>query len=454
MVYYSGGAKGASTHFYYVPIILAAFWFGQLGAIAAAVLSAFLCGPHMPADVETHTVQRISDLFFRTSFFFVVAVVTSSLSRRLAKRASEFATLFEVASAVSSSLRLGEVLHTIVERIVGVMGVKGAIIRLLGGDGSTLPLGASHGLSREYLDKGEIRVEDSPFDKRLLLGDPVQVLDVASTRDLQYPEAVKQEGIRSIIGVSLTPKEKSVGVMRLYAASRRKFSAEEIELVRTFANQAAVAIENASLYENIRLGYYETVRALTLAIEAKDPPTLGHSERVTNLLLRMGRRLELPEETLEVLGFAGLLHDIGKIGSPDASAQEAADARLIYELHPLIGRTILSPVRFLKPFVPMIQHHHERLDGSGFPEGISGENISWEGKVLAIVDNYDMLVSGMDSRQEPLPEREALLHIVRGKGTLFDPELVDLFSQMMREEGESSQSVPASPPWFGGTNGG
>jgi len=439
LVYYSGGARGASPNFYYVPIVLAAFWFGDLGAIFAAVLSAFLCGPHMPANVEAHEAQGAIDVLVRTCFFYVVGVVTSSLSRRLARRANEFATLFEVASTVSSSLNLKEVLSQIVERISGVMDVKGCIIRLLRENENSLPLGASHGLSQRYLEKGEVRLDESPIDRTLLAGEPVQIVDVRRSKELQYPDATKDEGIRSIIALSLTPKDKPVGVMRLYSASRRRFSPGEVELIRTFANQAAVAIENATLYENIKHGYYETVRALTLAIEAKDPPTLGHSERVTELLLETCRRLELPEETLEVLGFAGLLHDIGKIGSPETPVTESAGSRLIYELHPLIGRTILTPVRFLKPAIPMIQHHHERLNGSGFPEGLKGDGISWEGKILGIVDAYDALVSGMHS-QEALSPEDALAEIKAGSGVLFDPELVDVFVDVMSQRASSSGS--------------
>jgi len=434
LVYYSGGAQGASAHFYYLPIIISAFWFGDLGAILVAVLAAFLCGPYMPENVQAAKEQGLEDILVRTCFFYVVGVVTSSLSGRLARRAREFATLFEVASAVSSSLKLGEVLSTIVNRVVGIMGLKGAIIRLLKENNSLLPLGASHGLSQKYLDKGDITLEESPLDRRLISTGSVHVIDVAKTDELQYPGAAQEEGIRSIIALPLAPKEKTVGVMRLYSSSRRKFSPEEIELIRTFANQAAVAVENATLYENIKRGYYDTVRALTLAIEAKDPPTLGHSERVTDLLLQMGARLKLPEETLEVLGFAGILHDIGKLGSPEAGGDEPAGSRLIYELHPLVGRAILSPVRFLKPLLPMIQHHHERLDGSGFPEGLRDDAISWEGRILAVVDAYDILVSGMDSHQPPLSERDALRQITEGRGKLFDPELVDVLAALLAEQ--------------------
>ena len=222
----------------------------------------------------------------------------------------------------------------------------------------------------------------------------------------------------------------------------------------TFAHQASVAIENAELYEDIRRNYYETVRTLTRAIEAKDIETYSHSERVTDLVEKIAREVGIPDEQCELLQFGSILHDVGKIGleATDAAANEqpGESAQVFYRMHPLIGQSILAPVTFLQSVLSVVTHHHERWDGSGFPEGLEGDAIPYEARIVSIADAYDRLIHPLDPAAESgVSPREALHEIVAGAGTKFDPELVAAFRRVMMhhwQEDDSSTQPTAEVP--------
>jgi putative nucleotidyltransferase with HDIG domain len=232
-------------------------------------------------------------------------------------------------------------------------------------------------------------------------------------------------------------KDSALGVMRVYAHAERSFSRDEAALLGAFAHLAAIAIENAQLYEDMRRSYYETVRALTIAIEARDPITYGHSERVTTIADRLAERLGLSEEEREYLRFSTILHDIGKIGvetpSLDGLGPAEPDLRMFYEMHPIIGRSILAPIEFLAPVCDVVLHHHERWDGAGFPQGIAGEQIPLQARLVAVVDTYDRLVHGVNGEGGADPA-DAFAQIKAMSGTRFDPALVDAFMRMSTEE--------------------
>ena len=434
------GTQSIAVHFYYLPIIYAGFMFGDYGAILASLSAAFLCGPWMPATVEAsgaevvRTLQTPWDIALRAGIFYVLGIFASRVSGALRRRTSEAETLYEVARDISSSLRLREVLDSIAQHAVAVLDARACTIRLLDEDNDELTAAASAGLSQTYLQKGPVTVAQSALDKRVLDGEAVAILDVRADPLFQYPEAAREEGLTSVLSLPLRSKEAVLGVIRIYAHRRRQFRRHEIELLTAFADHAAVAIENAELYEDIRRNYYETVRALTIAIEARDSATYGHSERVTELADRLAAELGMPEEERELLRFGAILHDIGKIGV----AEQMLDARegpledqMFYQMHPLIGRSILQPVGFLESIMDVVVYHHERWDGTGFPERLKGEEIPFYARLAAVVDAYDRAVHPSEA-PSPISPRQALDEILTGAGTAFDPAIVAAFVRMMR----------------------
>ena len=444
------GTSGVAVHLFYIPIIYAGFVFGDLGAIVAAAAAGLLCGPWMPAQIVTEGAQTIRieqtglDIVLRTAIFYVVGIFASRVSYAIERQTLEMRTLYEVARTVSSSLRLREVLDTIAHQAISGMDARGCSIRLFNPETGELDPAASAGLSEQYWAKGPVTLEASGLDQAVMEGEIVSIRDPQSDPRWQYPDAAEQEGLASVLSLPLRARDSVLGVMRIYAHQKRDFSDEEIELLSAFAHGAAVAIENAELYEESRRGYFETVRALTIAIEARDAATYSHSERVTQLADDLAKELGMSEQEREILRFGGILHDIGKIGIEERmlDARDTDDAEhVFYRMHPLIGRSILKPVSFADSFLEIVVHHHERWDGRGFPEGLEGDDIPFLARLLAVVDAYELAVNPTESPM-PVKPRQALRSILRGSGSAYDPEIVSAFSRMMQrridDEGEDA----------------
>lgn len=450
---YIGGTDSIAVHLFYLPIIYAGVVFGDYGAFLVGMLAALACGPWAPSQItpEGPVRQDLVPILLRVCVFFVIGFAASRTSYELRRRATEAHTLYEVARSVTSTLRLRQVLDLITRHSMTVMNAKASSIRLLNEETGELDLAATAGLDQEYWQKGPVSVPESPVDRQVLSGEAEQVYDVRTDPRFQYPEAARQAGLTSILTVPLQTKDKVLGVVRVYAKTKRRFSPREVELLTAFAHQASVAIENAELYEDIRHNYYETVRALTRAIEAKDSATYSHSERVTHLTDELAREVGMTEEQRELLRFGSILHDVGKIGvemQPGIHVEADPD-QVFYQMHPLIGRTILSAVGFLSPVLPVVVHHHESWDGSGFPQGLTGADIPYEARIVSICDAYDRLVNPRTSGESSLSPKEAAARIVDEASSKFDPTLAAAFRRVMRanhyasdEESEPKEPLP------------
>jgi hypothetical protein len=192
----------------------------------------------------------------------------------------------------------------------------------------------------------------------------------------------------------------------------------------------AVARQTFQAYQNLSQAYSETVRSLVAAIEAKDPYTRGHSERVAAYSKMMGLKAQLPSPAVQILEYAALLHDVGKIGvdrdtlvkDTRLSANEFNQIRQ----HPAVGKTVLEAVEFLEDIVPIVYAHHERPDGAGYPLGLSMDEIPEEARILAVADSFDAMTSNRAYRR-PMSIGEARAELTRVRGSQLDSALVDLF---------------------------
>jgi len=175
------------------------------------------------------------------------------------------------------------------------------------------------------------------------------------------------------------------------------------------------------------------------ALEAKDPDIERHLRAVSRLALLIGRRMLLPQEQLQALIFGGLLHDVGKIGVPDTVLHKpgrlTAEEYEMIKRHPVLGAEILSPVRELAPVLPAINHHHERFDGKGYPDGLSGESIPLLARVVAVADAFDSMI-----RDRPygygISQEAALKEIEDNSGTQFDPRVVRALREVLADTGD------------------
>jgi putative nucleotidyltransferase with HDIG domain len=179
-----------------------------------------------------------------------------------------------------------------------------------------------------------------------------------------------------------------------------------------------------------------TLTAFARAIDANSPWTAGHSERVTRVALILGRELQLPEEELRTLERGGLLHDVGKIAVPAAilDKREKLDPQEwhVVKQHPVVGFEILEPIPAFASALPIVRSHHERMDGTGYPDGLRGDAIPWLARVLAVADVFDALVSDRPYRPG-LPVAEAARIITSSAGSHLDPRVVLAFQDAMRK---------------------
>ena len=209
----------------------------------------------------------------------------------------------------------------------------------------------------------------------------------------------------------------------------------QLDILSILAGSAASAIANQNLYNDLQQSYFQAIRALTNSIEARDHYTAGHTDRVTRLAELVAQRLDWTEEQLHSLWVGCTLHDIGKIGVPDAILNKAGkltdSERKRMMKHPQLGLRIIRGIEIFKPASAYIIAHHERYDGLGYPKGLAGEEIPIEGRLLAVVDTFDAVLSDRPYRQGASLE-VAVRELIENAGTQFDPELVEVFLDILR----------------------
>ena len=236
---------------------------------------------------------------------------------------------------------------------------------------------------------------------------------------------------KSFMAVPLKIRDKIFGVLfaSIFAGSER-FGEKSLYYLSFMSNKAAYAIENLALYDNIYENLFSTLYAFVKAIEAKDPYTQQHSSRVTSISKIIGRQMGCTAEEMDILNFAGPLHDIGKIGirdeillKPGKLTEEEFE---IIKGHPSIGASIVGQLGLWDREKELIEHHHERFDGTGYPAGLKGEDIPGLARILSVADAYDAMASDRAYRKKMPMER--VLRIIReGAGSQFDPNVVSVF---------------------------
>jgi putative nucleotidyltransferase with HDIG domain len=203
-----------------------------------------------------------------------------------------------------------------------------------------------------------------------------------------------------------------------------------------------LARRSFELYTKMRKMYLETIRALAAAIDAKDPYTKGHSERVAQMAVALARELNLPEREIDDLKYAALLHDIGKIGIDESILGKDDDLteeefKKIKE-HTIIGAKIIEPVEFLKKSYKAIYHHHERYNGEGYPDGLKGKDIPIFSRIIAVADAYDAMNSDRPYRKK-LNRNKILRELQDQSGKQFDPEVVKAFISIFNKENKERE---------------
>jgi putative nucleotidyltransferase with HDIG domain len=328
------------------------------------------------------------------------------------------ATAYEVSKILSSARDLDSLFEGVIESVFSTLNAdRAAILLKRGADGVAAgEIAVSRTVVQDVIEHGVSSLSrDATADERYREGASIIMQKI---RSVMCAPVVTDKGMRSAMGV-------------LYADSRSltgAFSESDLELLALIGNQAGVAIHRAQLIAQLEQFFFDTIRAMVATIDAKDGYTHRHSERVAEFAVKISSELGLDDEMREVVKLAGLLHDVGKIGVPEVILNkkgkltpEEYDEMKQHTVH---GVDILSNIQSprFKKVLPGVRHHHEKWDGSGYPDGLSGEDIPFLGRVLAVADVLDALSSDRAYRKGLGFERTVQL-IQDDAGSHFDPEV-------------------------------
>ena len=365
-----------------------------------------------------------------------LAVHNSRLYADLEDRIGELHAIFEIDKAITSAIDLETVLQQIVQMSTALLGARTSSIMLLDEERQELVIAAAQGLSEQYRDKGNIKVGESIAGRVIQEGKPIAVYDIGSDPRHAYPELARMEGLRSLLSVPLSLKDRVIGVLNLYTDEPHHFNPHEINLFTSLASQAAIAIENARLFSSLEEIYIEVITALASAIDARDAYTHGHSQRVTEYAVAIAEEMGLSPAEVDVVRNASILHDVGKIGIKERILKKPGrlteEERREMEYHPFIGTRILQSVKLLEPVMPLVYHHHEWYDGNGYPDGLRGEKIPLGARIISVADAFESMTSDRPYRKA-LPLEEALAELRHGSGRQFDPLVVQAFMRLVEK---------------------
>ncbi len=234
----------------------------------------------------------------------------------------------------------------------------------------------------------------------------------------------------------ISSKKRVLGVLNVRkTAGETPFNQADLKLISILATQAATAIENNRLFSDLNAVYLGVMQFIVALTEARDVYLRGHTQRVTGWCLRLGRALGLGREESTVLKHAATLHDIGKLAISETILNKPAKLTPqefeIIKTHPTVGANILKPLKFLKDTRQIILHHHERLDGMGYPDGLSGDQINLATNIIILADSYDAMNSDRAYRRA-LSKPQIIEQIISNKGKQFHPQVVDAFLKLLK----------------------
>lgn len=375
----------------------------------------------------------------------VTAILRPSLAGALALHIARVEldtarTLTEMARDLSRLLDPDEVLASSLRRAMELSGAATGSIMLLQPDTGRLVIEVAHGLPDEVVRSTEIGEGEGIAGWVLSTRQPLLVEDLAA----RTPNA-RRHGVRSAVSVPIADDDGVLGVLNVGSRSfPGRFGQSHMRSIELLGRQTATALRNARAVSESRKLYFDTLKALALALETKDPYSKGGTDRVLEYADALGALFSLSDQDHEALRIAALLHDIGMaaVGEGVATSDRTLTTveRALLKMHPQIAAEILAEAPALTRVVPIVYHHHEWYDGTGYVSGLTGETIPLGARILAVADAYVAMTSDRPYRRAYTP-REALRELADKAGTQFDPAVVDALRDILRD---GSNRVPFS----------
>jgi len=371
-----------------------------------------------------------------TSFQEARESIRTQLTRLAALRAIDIAITGNLDSRVS--------LNVVLEQTTEQLGMDAAAILLLNPHTQMLRYAAGRGFRNRAIEHSHVRVGEGLSGKAMLERQVVHVHEPSRTSEFTRAAAIEGEGFVEYYGAPLVARGHLLGVLEVFHRAPHQASEEWRTFLETLAGQAAIAVDNAQLFQDLQRSnrelsqaYDATIAGWSSALDLRDKETEGHTQRVTELTERLARAAGIPEAELVDVRRGSLLHDIGKLGVPDAILHKPGplneDEWKVMRRHPLLAFEMLAPITFLRQALDIPYCHHERWDGTGYPRGLKGEQIPLAARLFAVVDAWDALTS--DRPYRPAWSRAKVIKHIRAlAGTQFDPNAVDIFIRVIAEK--------------------
>ena len=393
-------------------------------------------GSEFPLELSVSPWKIRDDIFF-------TAIIRDISDRKYTEEVIErqigrLNTLRSIDKAIIASLDLNVTLDVFLTQVVAQQSIDAASVLLLNQHTQVLEYVASQGFRSETLKYTRLKLGESNAGRAAIDRKIVTIPDLRENIDgFIKSETFYDEEFVSYYAVPLIAKGQVKGVMELFNRTYKDHEAGWLDFLEAIADQGAIALDNASMFEDLQrsnedlsLAYDSTIEGWARALDMRDKETEGHSRRVTELTVRIARAFQLKSDEIVHIRRGALLHDIGKMGIPDSillkPGRLTEEEWVIMKYHPFYARELLYPIEYLRPALDIPYSHHEKWDGSGYPEGLKGEEIPLAARIFAVVDVWDALRS--DRPYRPAWPREKVEEYIKSLvGIHFDAGVVEMF---------------------------
>jgi len=397
-----------------------------------------------------HVDQTITPLIDQQGVIINFVSTWKDISERvqaedeLRRRAAYLQALHAIDVAITGSLDLRVTLNFLIDQAIATLDVDAAGILLLSEHTQTLEQAIRRGFRTDVFKYTHLRLGEGFAGKAALERRLILLADLEEAR-AEFPEStfenLAKESFAAYVGVPLIAKGQVKGVLEIFHRSPLDSDPQWLEFLETMASQAAIAIDNATLFNDLQrsnleltLAYDTTLEGWAKALELRDEETEGHTRRVTEMTLELVQEMGINSGEIEHIRRGALLHDIGKMGIPDSillkPGKLTEDEWEIMRQHPVFAYNFISQIEYLHPAVDIPYCHHEKWDGSGYPRGLKGEHIPLSARIFAVIDVWDALSSDRPYRKAWEQDR-VKAHIKEEAGLHFDPAVVEKFLQMI-----------------------
>ncbi|HET9912062.1 MAG TPA: HD domain-containing phosphohydrolase, partial [Anaerolineales bacterium] len=362
------------------------------------------------------------------------------LHEQTVKQLERLGALRSIDLAISNILDLQVTLKILINEVIRQLHVDAAAVLLIQAGSGRLEYIAGQGFYTRSIESTNLRIGEGNAGRAALGRLIVEIPDLRNFSGVfTRTQLLADEQFVSYYAVPLITKGEVKGVLEVFNRSRLNPNREWVDFLETLGGQTAIAVENSMLFQGLQrsnfelaMAYDATIEGWSHALDLRDHETEGHTQRVTDMTLKLARKIGLSDERLVSIRRGALLHDIGKMGVPDTilhKPEELTEAeQQIMKQHPQLAYDMLEPIAYLRGSLDIPYCHHEKWDGTGYPRGLAGTQIPLEARLFAIVDVWDAVTTDRPYRKS-WPRKKALDYIRDESGKHFDPQLVEIFLQ-------------------------